>query len=79
MKKAKKKSNRFREVHVVSNTHWDREFRMSFQRTRQLLVRMMDYTLDLLEKDPEYASFLLDSQGIIVEDYLEIRPENRER
>jgi len=44
-----------------------------------LLVQMMDYLLDLLEQDPHYASYTLDSHTIIVEDYLEIRPENRER
>ena len=47
---ARRKTGReFKEMVVVSNTHWDREFRMSFQRTRQMLVEMMDYLLDLLD------------------------------
>jgi alpha-mannosidase len=52
---------------------------MSFQRTRMMLVKMMDALLDQLERDSDYASFTLDSHSILVEDYLEIRPENRER
>lgn len=68
-----------KEIHIVSNTHWDREFRFSFQQTRMMLVKMMDLLLDFLEKDKEYASYTLDSHSILVEDYLEIRPENKER
>ena len=48
---------------------------MSFQRTRLLLVKMMDYLLDTLEKDPQYASYTMDSHSIMIEDYLQIRPE----
>jgi mannosylglycerate hydrolase len=67
-----------REIHVVANTHWDREFRDSFEKTRAKLVEMMDWALDLLERDPEYKSFTLDGQSIVAEDYLEMRPERRE-
>jgi len=70
---------KFKEIHVVSNTHWDREFRASFQKTRMMLVKMMDYLLEILEKDKDYASYTLDAHSILVEDYLEIRPENRDR
>lgn len=65
--------------HFVSNTHWDREWRFSMQRTRYMLVYMMDMLLDILEKYPDYRSFHLDSQTIPLEDYLEIRPERREQ
>ncbi len=68
-----------KEIHVVSNTHWDREFRFSFQKTRMMLVKMMDELLNLLEKDKNYASYTLDSHTIIIEDYLQIRPQNKER
>lgn len=61
--------------HFVSNTHWDREWRYSMQRTRHMLVYMMDMLLDMFEKDPEFKSFHLDSQTVPLEDYLEIRPE----
>jgi alpha-mannosidase len=68
-----------REVHVVFNTHWDREFRESFEVTRRQLVDMMDITLDLLASDPACESFTLDAHVILLEDYLEMRPERREQ
>ncbi len=60
--------------HVISNTHWDREWRYPFQRNRQMLVDMIDNVLDILEKEPKYRAFHLDSQTIVLKDYLEIRP-----
>ena len=39
----------------------------------------MDDLLDLLERDPQFHSFLLDSQTIAVEDYLDLRPEREEQ
>ncbi len=65
--------------HVISNTHWDREWRFPFQRNRQMLVDMIDAVLDILEKEPEYRAFHLDSQSIVLKDYLEIKPQNKER
>ena len=65
--------------HWISNTHWDREWRYSMQRTRHMLVYMVDMLLDILEKEPEFHSFHMDSQTIPMQDYLEIRPERREQ
>jgi len=65
--------------HWISNTHWDREWRYSMQRTRHMLVYMLDMLLDILEKEPEFKSFHMDSQTIPLQDYLEIRPERREQ
>ena len=66
-------------LHVISNTHWDREWVYPFQETRLLLLDFMDDLLNLLDRDPEFHSFLLDSQTIAVEDYLDLRPEEEER
>ncbi|MBC7218357.1 MAG: alpha-mannosidase, partial [Candidatus Caldatribacterium sp.] len=66
-------------LHFVSHTHWDREWYETFDAFRYRLVRLMDHLLDILERDPRYQSFLLDGQTVVLEDYLEIRPENRER
>jgi alpha-mannosidase len=60
--------------HVISNTHWDREWRYPFQAYRMDLVDMMDRLLDVMEKRPDYRAFYLDSQTVILDDYLEIRP-----
>ncbi len=65
--------------HLISNTHWDREWRFPVQRNRQMLVDMIDAVLDILESEPDYRAFHLDSQSIVLKDYLEIKPHNRER
>ncbi len=68
-----------KKIDVVSNTHWDREFRRSFEKTRRNLLIMLDTTLDILESDPEYHSFTMDGHSIMIDDYLEMRPERREQ
>jgi mannosylglycerate hydrolase len=65
--------------HIISNTHWDREWRFPFQRNRQMLVDMIDAVLEILESEPDYRAFHLDSQSIVLKDYLEIKPQNKER
>lgn len=65
--------------HVISNTHWDREWRFPFQINRQMLVDMIDKAIAILENNPTYKAYHLDSQSIVIEDYLEIKPHNRER
>lgn len=66
-------------IHVVSNSHWDREWAYPFEETRLLLLDFMDNLLDLLDKDPDFHSFTMDSQTMCIVDYLEARPEERER
>ena len=62
---------------IISHTHWDREWYLPFEQFRIRLVDMMDNLLDVLSRDPEYR-FHLDAQTIIIEDYLEIRPQRRD-
>jgi alpha-mannosidase len=66
------------QCHFISNTHWDREWRYSMQRTRHMLVYMLDMLLDILDKEPGFKSFHLDSQAVPIQDYLEVRPERAE-
>ena len=68
-----------RRVAIVPHTHWDREWYLPFQEFRLKLVDVVDELLALLEHDPSYRAFLLDGQLAVVDDYLEIRPENEER
>ena len=65
------------EMHVITNTHWDREWLYDFQETRMLLVDFMDKLLNILDTEPRYRSYLMDSQAVPIEDYLEVRPEKR--
>ena len=64
--------------HIISNTHWDREWRFPFQKNRQHLVEMIDSMLEILENDSNYRAFHLDSQSIVLRDYLEIRPSKKD-
>ena len=68
-----------KKVFVISHSHWDREWYMSFEKHRLRLVKLVDEVLDLIDNDPEFNSFQLDGQAIIIDDYLAIRPENKER
>jgi alpha-mannosidase len=66
-------------LHVVSHTHWDREWYLTWQQFRHRSIRMIDRLLDLLEADAGYRCFTFDGQVLALKDYLEIRPENAER
>jgi alpha-mannosidase len=64
--------------HIISHSHWDREWYRSFEYFRAMLVRMVDDLLDLLARDPEFRCFTLDGQTSVVEDYLAVRPERED-
>ncbi|GMK47374.1 glycosyl hydrolase [Paenibacillus glycanilyticus] len=66
-------------AHIISHTHWDREWYLPYEKHHVRLIALMDTLLDTLENDEEYRSFYLDGQTIIIEDYLQVRPEERER
>jgi mannosylglycerate hydrolase len=61
---------------VVPHTHWDREWYQTFQQFRMRLVHCVDHVLRLLESDPDFTHFMLDGQMIVLDDYLEVKPEN---
>jgi mannosylglycerate hydrolase len=62
---------------LVSHSHWDREWYRTFQDFRARLIDLVDHVLELAARDPGYR-FLLDGQTIVLEDYLEIRPDRVE-
>jgi hypothetical protein len=68
-----------RTVYVVPHCHWDREWYQPQELFRWRLVQMIDELLDHMEQHPEYACFNLDGQSIVIDDYLELRPENEGR
>jgi alpha-mannosidase len=61
------------DVHVVSHTHWDREWYLPVERFRQRLVALVDELIDDPPTDGE--SFLLDGQAIVLDDYVRVRPD----
>ncbi|XOK61652.1 alpha-mannosidase [Paenibacillus elgii] len=68
-----------RTAHIISHTHWDREWYLPYEKHHMLLIQLMDTLLHTLERDPEFKSFYLDGQTIILEDYLQVRPEKKEQ
>ena len=66
-------------VHIVSHSHWDREWYLPFEKHRMHLVELVDAILEKFETDESYRSFFLDGQTIALDDYLEIRPQKREQ
>ncbi len=65
-------------IHIISHSHWDREWYMPFENHRLKLVKLVDECLELFEKSEGFRSFHLDGQTIVLDDYLEIKPENAE-
>ena len=66
-------------IHIISHSHWDREWYMPFEYHRWYLIKLIDDCMDLFESDSEFKSFYLDGHTALIEDYLEIKPENEER
>jgi len=64
---------------VVPHTHWDREWYLPFESFRLRLGSVVDGVLATLERDPTFTSFTLDGQAIVLDDYVEVRPENEGR
>jgi alpha-mannosidase/mannosylglycerate hydrolase len=62
----------------ISGTHWDREWYEPFQEYRMWLVQNIDEMIDYLKSDKSFSVFHLDGQAAVLEDYLEIRPEQRQ-
>ena len=66
-------------VHVVPHTHWDREWYHPAAVFGLRLTRLVDDLVELLGHRPDFRTFLLDGQAIVLEDYLAARPEQESR
>ncbi len=67
------------QVHVISHTHWDREWYLTREDYRLRLIDLVDGVLDRMDRDDKFTFFHLDGQTIVLEDYLEVRPDQKER
>ncbi|VGO15636.1 Mannosylglycerate hydrolase [Pontiella desulfatans] len=65
-----------KEFHVISHTHWDREWYQPFEEMRLRLLDLVDNLLAIFEQQPDYV-FHMDAQIVCLEDYLEVRPHRR--
>ena len=66
-------------LHIVSHSHWDREWYMSFEQHRMRLVELFDALIETMENHPEYKYYHMDGQYVVIEDYLEVRPQMKDR
>jgi len=66
-----------RRIHYVLSTHWDREWHQTFQDFRYRLVQLFDRVIAGWESGELKGPFQTDGQAIVLEDYLEVRPERR--
>ena len=64
-------------IHYVLSTHWDREWYLPFQDFRYQLVELLDSVIAGFESGELVGPFTLDGQSILLEDYLEVRPERK--
>ncbi len=62
---------------VVSHTHWDRAWYWTFEQFRVRLIQTVDQVIDILNSNASYKSFTLDGQTVVLEDYLDVKPERR--
>lgn len=66
-------------VFYVTSSHWDREWYLPFQAFRHKLVDLFDSVLHQIDAGELQGPFTCDGQSILIEDYLEIRPEQAGR
>jgi alpha-mannosidase len=66
-----------RTVHLIPHTHWDREWYLPVGAFQARLGEMVDGLLALLATDGRLSTFLLDGQTVLLEDYLAVRPDQR--
>ncbi len=65
-------------LYVYYHTHWDREWYLPFREYQHRLLTVVDDILTTLESG-QMECFTLDGQTVLLEDYLEFRPENESR
>ncbi|GAA0373682.1 alpha-mannosidase [Paenibacillus motobuensis] len=66
-----------KKVYIISHSHWDREWYLPYEQHHMRLIQLVDDLLELCENDPEFKSFHLDGQTIILDDYVQVRPEKK--
>ncbi len=57
-------------AHIISHTHWDREWFLSSEYTAEWLIPFFNSLFNLMDEYPDYC-FVLDGQTLMIEDYLQ--------
>lgn len=71
--------NNKKTVSIVSHTHWDREWYFSLTDSILLSLYNFEKVIKQLENDPNFTVFHLDGQTSVVENFLEYKPEYKDR
>ena len=65
-------------IFIVSHTHWDREWYKPSQYFNTKLAYFFTELFTTLDND-KYSYFMLDGQMVMLEDYLQLYPQNKEK
>ncbi len=65
-------------IHIVSHTHWDREWYRPFSYFNVKLSYFFEQLFQTLEND-NFKHFMLDGQMVMIEDYLLLHPQNKKK
>ncbi|AHI52780.1 glycoside hydrolase family 38 N-terminal domain-containing protein [Spiroplasma culicicola] len=65
--------------YYIAHTHWDKEWYKTYEEFRVKFLKYFREILDTLEKDNNFTSFMFDGQSSVIEDYLQINPNEIER
>lgn len=66
-------------IHYIPHTHWDKEWYKTYEEFRVKFVKYFKQILDTLENDDKFDNFMFDGQTSIIEDYLQLFPNEKER
>ena len=48
-------------AHIISHSHWDREWYLPYEKHHMLLIEFMDTLINTLETDPDYKRLFTSS------------------
>ncbi|MBO0958769.1 alpha-mannosidase [Neobacillus sp. MM2021_6] len=66
-------------AHIISHSHWDREWYLPFEKHRYYFIKLMNQLIEQFKKEGNtFQSFHLDGQTVLLEDYFAVHPEKRE-
>ncbi len=61
---------------ILPHTHWDREWYFTSSKSMIYSLRDFDEIIEFMENQSDVKSFILDGQTSIIDDYLEMHPQN---
>lgn len=66
-------------AHIISHSHWDREWYLPFEQHRYYFIKLMNNLIEQFKREGNnFKSFHLDGQTVLLDDYFDVHPENRE-